>query len=128
MTFAKENKMDNDTAKSLVLRLRRYSYGTSECDRDLVTRALRLHPDAGHIACGFLILYYSAKKAMPEYELHLLVSVILVASALCWLASRSIKRLQFVQDMFLVSACCELADVLNQKCEQVGDGDAEEAV
>jgi len=113
--------MNNDTAEKLVLRLRRYSYGTNKSDKDLVTRALRFHPDVGNIGCVSLLMYHFAKDLMPKYELPLLITVIISASVACWFTRRSLKRLHFVQDMFLVPAPCTITDVLNSKCEQGAD-------
>ena len=110
--------MNYDTAKTVITRLRYYSYGTNQSDKDLVTTALRYHPDAGHIAGCAMIMYFSAKEAMPEYGHPILIAVIATASLIAWFTHRSLKRLLYVQDLFLASAASTLTDALNTECEQ----------
>lgn len=117
-TFASKSKMNHDTAKNVIARLRGYSYGTNESDKDLVTRALRVHPDAGHILGFAMVLYYSAKKAMPEYDLPIFIAVIATASVIAWFTRRSLKRLQYVQDLFLATASSTITEAPKTECEQ----------
>jgi hypothetical protein len=112
-----ESKMNHDTAKNVISCLRGYSYGTNESDKDLVTRALRHHPDVGHIAGFAMVMYYSAKRAMPEYDLPIFIAVIATASVIAWFTRRRLKRLQYVQDLFLASASSTITDALKTECE-----------
>jgi hypothetical protein len=109
--------MNHDTAKTVIARLRNYSSGTNESDKDLVTRALRHHPDVGHIAGFALVMYYSAKRAMPEYDLPIFVVLIATASVIAWFTRRSLKRLQYVQDLFLASAPSTITAPIETECE-----------
>ena len=109
--------MNHDTAKTVIARLRYYSYGTNESEKDLVTRALRHHPDVGHIGGFALVIYYSAKRAMPEYDLPIFIVLIATASVIAWFTRRSLRRLQYVQDLFLASAPRTITAPIETECE-----------
>mgnify|MGYP000213930096 FL=1 len=109
--------MNHDTAKDVVTRLRNHSYGTNESDKDLVTRVLRHHPDVGHIAGFAMLMYYTARKAMPEYDLPIFITIVASASVIGWFTRRSLKRLQLVQDLFLAAAPCTITDALDTESE-----------
>ena len=64
-----------------------------------------------------MVLYYSAKKVMPEYDLPIFIAVIATASVIAWFTRRSLMRLQYVQDLFLATASSTITEAPKTECE-----------
>ena len=111
-------KIDTNKAEKRILRLRGYSHGNNDTDCQLVTEALRTHPDVSGILLAAFVFYQSLKKAMPEYQLWSLLTIIVIAAVGCWFVRKSVKELEAVQDLFLASASNNIEDVLRKYRER----------
>lgn len=85
-----------DPAEKLIQRLRDNSSDSNQTDQELVTNALRSHPDIDEIVCIALVLFYTVKRTMPEYESLAFIVIMAMAAVGCWFARRGVKELEAV--------------------------------